>query len=141
VFLKVWENRKNLKTDSSFKSYLFTIAYRIICNVFRKRENHRKSIEKITWEVSGFDTSTVVKVDFDSVLDRVDELVAGFPKTQRTVFLKSRVDGMSSKQIARKLNLSQGTVDNYISASLKLLRNKIGTDDLILLTLALFFIS
>lgn len=27
VFLKLWENRKNLKKESSLKSYIFTIAY------------------------------------------------------------------------------------------------------------------
>jgi len=42
VFLKVWENYKNLKKESSFKSYLFTIAYNDICKLFRKRNYHHK---------------------------------------------------------------------------------------------------
>ena len=37
VFLKVWENQQNLKKDTSFKSFLFTIAYNEICNIFRQR--------------------------------------------------------------------------------------------------------
>ncbi len=41
VFLKIWENRKKLDKDSSFKSYLFTIAYNDICSIFRKRVTKR----------------------------------------------------------------------------------------------------
>ena len=45
VFLKIWENRKKLKKESSLKSYLFTITYHNICQIFRRRQvykNHRK---------------------------------------------------------------------------------------------------
>ena len=36
VFLKLWENKENLKSELSFKSYLFTIAYNESCTLFRK---------------------------------------------------------------------------------------------------------
>src|SRR6056297_4202592 len=42
VFLKVWENRKHLKKESSLRSYLFTIAYHDMCKVFRKKQIHER---------------------------------------------------------------------------------------------------
>ncbi len=36
VFTKVWNKRKELKTDTSFKSYLFTIALNSIRKQFNK---------------------------------------------------------------------------------------------------------
>src|SRR5665811_2551949 len=46
VFLKIWENRKNLKKESSLKSYLFTIAYHNMCKLFRKKQIHEKFLEE-----------------------------------------------------------------------------------------------
>ena len=46
VFLKIWENRKNLKKESSLKSYLFTIAYHNMCRLFRKKQIHEKYLEE-----------------------------------------------------------------------------------------------
>src|SRR5690606_18510329 len=47
VFLKIWENRKTLKKDSSLKSYLFTITYHDICKSFRKKQLHKKLKEEM----------------------------------------------------------------------------------------------
>ncbi|HOS73382.1 MAG TPA: sigma-70 family RNA polymerase sigma factor, partial [Bacteroidales bacterium] len=44
VFLKIWENHKQLNKELSFKSYLFTIAYNDICKLFRKRKYMQKFI-------------------------------------------------------------------------------------------------
>jgi len=37
VFVKVWENRKSLKSEFSFKSYVFTIALNQIRKYFNKK--------------------------------------------------------------------------------------------------------
>ena len=47
VFLKIWQNRKNLRKETYFKSYLFTITYHKICHILRKRHIHLEIIEKI----------------------------------------------------------------------------------------------
>ena len=57
------------------------------------------------------------RADYKSVLEQVDRLIEQLPEQQKIVFLKSRKEGLSSKEIATELNLSPGTVDNYISAS------------------------
>lgn len=44
VFMKVWENYKILRKESSFKSFLFTIAHNDICKLFRKRNYLQKFI-------------------------------------------------------------------------------------------------
>lgn len=50
VFLKIWENHKKLKKESSFKSYIFVIAYNDICNLFRKRNYRQKFINEMIYE-------------------------------------------------------------------------------------------
>ncbi len=130
VFLKVWENRKKLKQEASFQSFLFTIAYNDICNIFRKRLNERKFYEKLSLELTENMVLTDNRMDFKSVLEQVNRLIEQLPEQQKLVFLKSRQEGLSSKQIASELNLSPGTVDNYISAATKFIRSKLSSDNL-----------
>ena len=121
-FLKVWNNYKNLKKESSFKSYLFTIAYNEICNVFRRRSHLRKFITEQLDESSQTSNETEELIDYNSIRERIEQIVSKLPERQRTIFKKSRQDGKSNKEIAKEMGLSSGTVDNYISESLKFIR-------------------
>lgn len=130
VFLKVWEQRKKLKTGTSFQSYLFTVAYHDICNIFRRRTVERQFKEKLATELSGNIVKTDESADYRSVLAQVDSLLEQMPEQQRTVFLKSRKEGLTSKEIAAEMNLAPGTVDNYISAAIKFIRSRLGNESL-----------
>lgn len=136
VFLKLWENYKNLKKEASFKSYLFTIAYNEICNLFRKRNYLQKFISDILYENAQTSSQTENSIDYKSVLEQVQLIIESLPDRQKTIFLKSRNEGKSTKEIALELGLSPGTVDNYISESLKFIRSRLRKENL---SLILFF--
>ncbi|TSA32502.1 MAG: RNA polymerase sigma-70 factor [Porphyromonadaceae bacterium] len=141
VFLKLWENYKNLKKESSFKSYLFTISYNEICKLFRKRNYQQKFINDTLYENSQSFNEIEDGIDYQSVLDRVQQIVDKLPERQKTIFLKSRQEGKSSKEIAKEVGLSPGTVDNYISEALKFIRSRLNNESLpVLLFFSLFFL-
>jgi RNA polymerase sigma-70 factor (family 1) len=133
VFLKIWERHKHLDKELSFKSYLFTIAYNDICKLFRKRNYLQKFISDTLYENSQSSSETEAGIDFQSVLNRVQQIVDKLPERQKTIFLKSRHEGKSSKEIAEELRLSPGTVNNYISEALKFIRIRLRHEDLALL--------
>jgi RNA polymerase sigma-70 factor (ECF subfamily) len=122
VFLKIWGNHKNLKKESSFKSYLFTIVYNDICKLYRKRTYHQKFVETILYESSLSSMQTEDSINSQSVLERVLQIIDKLPERQKSIFLKSRKEGKSTKEIAEEVGLSPGTIDNYISDSLKFIR-------------------
>ena len=141
VFLKLWENYKILKKELSFKSYLFTIAYNDICKLFRKRNYRQKFIDDTLYENSQFSSEIEEGIDYHSVLEQVELIVNKLPEKQKTIFLKSRKEGKSTKEIAEEVGLSPGTVDNYISESLKFIRRRLRNENMpILLLFSLFFI-
>jgi RNA polymerase sigma-70 factor (family 1) len=129
VFLKVWEYHKNLRKESSFKSYLFTIAYNDICKLFRKKYYHQKYVSDILNENPQPFVEIEKGVHCKSVLERIQEIIEKLPERQKIIFRKSREEGKSSREIADEVGLSPGTVDNYISQSMKFiisgLRNEI----------------
>lgn len=142
VFLKVWENHKTLRRESSFKSYLFTIAYNEICNCFKRRTYLQKFIaEQSPGNDLPLTNETEESVNFNSILEQVDQIIAKLPERQRTIFMKSRQEGKSNKEIATELGISSGSVDNYISESLKFIRSNLQDKNFTFLLLFSLFLS
>ena len=70
----------------------------------------------------------------------MEQIVNKLPEKQKTIFLKSSKEGKSTREIAEEVGLSPGTVDNYISESLKFIRSRLRDEDLsLLLSFSLFF--
>lgn len=139
VFLKIWENRKNLKKRSSLKSYLFTIAYHELCQFFRKKQIHEKFLDDKK-STSDLTVHLEEQLEYKATLEQVDRLIEQLPEKQRTIFIKSKKEGKSAKEIAAEMNLSPGTVDNQISAALKFLRKHIHEKNIALLLLFSVFL-
>lgn len=125
TFLKVWEKRKTLKSDTSFKSYVFTIAFHEICNLFRRRNSFAKFYHEEITQSTDITYETEEMIDFSFTLKQLNQIIRKLPEKQRMVFMKSRIEGKSSKEIAEETGLSVGTIDNYISDSVKFIRRNL----------------
>ena len=79
VFMKLWENHRNLKPELSFKSYLYTIAYNDICKLFRQRNYMRKFIDYHVSEESGIFSDLGERLDYKSLLEQVRKVINKLP--------------------------------------------------------------
>ncbi len=122
VFSKVWEKRASLKTECSFKSYIFTIAFNFIKKVFNKRAQIRTYLNSKV-EIIDLDQSTLSQIDYNFMMDRIMEIVSKMPARRKETFIKSRIDGLSVKEIAKEMNISPKTVENQITSSLKFIKS------------------
>lgn len=139
VFVRIWENRRSLKTEYSFKSYLFTIALHQIRKFFRKRAISLRYVADFQREISESDDHTADSIDYRSLLSQIDEIVDTFPERKRQIFLKRRSEGKTSKEIAAELGITVGAVDNQISDALRMIRDVLKKEGLaVLLCLTLF---
>lgn len=140
VFVKLWENQNNLKKETSFQSYLFTIAYNEICNIFRRRKYQQEYADNTKITQPGFTDSSETQINYQSILQQVETIIGNLPEKQRHVFVKSRIEGKTTKEIASEIGLSPGTVDNYISDALKYIRSNLKEEHFsLLLFISLFF--
>ncbi|MDX9904431.1 MAG: RNA polymerase sigma-70 factor [Bacteroidales bacterium] len=139
VFLRLWENRGRIDKELSFSAYLFTIAYNDICKLFRRKSYLKKYIEETVYRNRESSSSAEEGTEYRSVLGEVEKVLAGLPLKQKRAFELNRIDGKPSGEVAAELGLSVGTVDNYVSATLKVLRSKLGSESLaVLLFISLF---
>lgn len=140
VFVKIWENRQDLKYELSFKSYLFTIALNQIRKHFNKKAVSLRYIESIQQELEPDYNPAFQTDDYEGVIRQLNDLIGQMPPRRQEIFRKSKLEGKSSKEIAAELNLSPGTVDNQVSEALRFLRSRLTPENLALMLFAVLFL-
>jgi len=139
VFTKIWEKRKELKSELSFKSYLFTIAFNIIKKHFRRETCISEYFKTRISE--DLDLETTKKVTYDSLYHFVSKLVNQLPERRKEIFIKSRFEGLSIKEIAEELKISHKTVENQLTDALKFIRANLERESMpVVLLFSLFII-
>ena len=138
VFVKVWENRQTLKSELSFKSYLFTIALNQIRKYFNKKATSLRYLESLHNDPEVSDQ--VSTDDYETTLCQIYQIIEQMPIRRREIFTKSKLEGKSSKEVALELNISSGTVDNQVSEALRFIRSQLKTGNLGLLLFAVLFV-
>jgi len=128
VFLKIWENRESLKNETSFQSYLFTIAF----NAIRKHFNTKSKDEKYRAEILEFlaseNASIESKPDFEVLVTKLDQLIEQMPDRRKEIFVKRKKEGKSVKEIAKEMVISPKTVENQITEAMNFLKKEFGED-------------
>jgi len=141
IFIKVWENRNDLKKEYSFNSFLFSITYNAILNHYKKKSREKKYLDQIVTEHTSETNETSLQVEYDSLLELAMQTIEELPDKRKLVFKLSRFEGLSNKEIAVQLHLSKRTVENHIQLALRSLRQKLGKELLFAILLLLHLIS
>ena len=128
VFTIIWEKRTGLKGELSFKSYLFTIAFNLIRKHFRTKALISVYLNSGTND--DLDMQTSQKITHDSLYQYITELVSQLPERRKLVFIKSRLEGLSIKEIAEELKISHKTVENQLTDALKFIRTNLNKESL-----------
>ena len=139
VFVKVWENRQTLKSEHSFKSYLFTIALNQIRKYFNKKAASLRYLESLQSDT--FSSEQANTDNFEAALQKLNLIIDQMPARRREIFIKSKLEGKSSKEVATELNISPGTVDNQVSEALKFIRNQMNSGNVDLVLFVFLFLS
>lgn len=140
VFVKIWENRQSIKSEYSFKSYLFTIALNQIRKYFNKKAIYHRYMERIQHDPMLTDIQETPAEDYEATFDRINYIINQMPPRRQEIFKRSKLEGKSSKEVAAELNISPGTVDNQVSEALLFIRSKMNIETHSLLLFAFLFI-
>lgn len=140
VFVKVWENRKSLKSEHSFKSYLFTIALNQVRKHFNKKAVSLRYLESIQYETEPTENPLIAANNYETVLNQINLLIEQMPPRRREIFRKSKLEGKSSKEVAEELNITAGTVDNQVSEALRFIRSHLNNENMALLLFTVLFV-
>lgn len=122
TFVRIWEKRQQLSEQHTIEEQIFRIARTILIDELRKEAVKRKYIAQQTTEVP---IALPNELDAKEMQQRIDEVINVLPAQRKKIFIMSRYEHLSYKEIAQTLSLSVKTVEAQMSKALQQLKNGI----------------
>lgn len=131
TFVRIWQNRHNLRPDKPLKSYLYRTATNLAIDHLRK-----KTVRQTYLVATPESEPALAPDDQFELRDRMQAAIASLPEPAQQVFVLSRFEGLKYDEIAELLQVSVKTIESRMSKALKALREQL----LPLLALFLFWL-
>ncbi len=121
VFMKVWTKKIEI-ASGNIKSLLFKMVTDEFISHIRKKKVEKEYIESVNLrlirEPDNDDDLLEKKVLFQKALNQL-------PEKQKTALLMNKMQGLTYKEIAEVLNLSQKAIEKRIGLALKALKQNL----------------
>jgi len=137
VFLKIWMSRESLTEINNFKHYLLVVSRNQAFDVLKKQL--KEKLHKRDWEKNN--KSTQLLTDNDSEknnLSLIDKAIDSLPPRRKEVYLLSRHQRLTYKEIAEQLGISRESVKTHLQLASESITNFIRTH---LATFTLFLLA
>ncbi len=127
AFFKLWETRQKLKVGTNLNAYLYKSVRNICLNYLR----HLKVTDKYAQNI----ITAEYKLNYEAlkdksaerlleaeILEHINSAVEKMTPQCQQLFIMSRFEGKSHKEIAKELCITEKTVENQIGKALKVAR-------------------
>lgn len=125
VFFEVWKKKGQIKINTSMKAYLRRSAVNRSLNYIRDQKIKFENEDKLPF-LDSREATIAQKIEAEDLKVLIDEFIDELPERCRIVFVLSRFEDMSYREIAQELDISVKTVENQVSKALKYLRKALG---------------
>ena len=125
AFFVLWEKRKEVNV--SIKSYLYRAALNKAFTYLERNKRWVRTQQDDDWYEFEPSANTTQEIfQFNETQNEVNKAISSLPPACKTVFLMSRMEEMSYKEIAEALNISIKTVENQMSKALRIVKERVG---------------
>ena len=122
AFLAVWDNRHTLELSQNLKPYLYTVVRNKSLNVLKKKKIDTLPIEdwfELPQTPSDTAHELMVYKETQAIINQAIKLLP--PRCQQ-IFVLSRKEMLTHKQIAQIMELSEKTIENQITIAIKAIK-------------------
>ena len=129
VFFKLWDRRNKIVITNSLEAYLNRMVFNESISFLRRNKNLLEFSDEI--EQSGTNHGPINTIEQKELNTIINDAINKLPPRCKTIFLLSRFEDLTYKQIAEQLNISVKTVENQMGKALKVLRKTLKYDYLL----------
>jgi len=131
VFIKIWDNRRELHIKKSLRAYLYQAVRNNAINHANSIRNQSELKAKL---INSMDQPSLIShqaEDGDSGEDanelhrKIWKIAAKLPEKRRYVFILHRKHGLSYREISEVLNVTRKTVENQMGRALSFIRREL----------------
>lgn len=102
------------------RAYLTTVAKHVLSNFLRRQSLERAWLEALAQVPEPTAPSPEQRALILETLHEIDAMLNRLPVRARTAFLMAQLDGLTYKQIAQTLHVTDRTVRNYMAQAFEL---------------------
>ena len=122
LFADLWQKRLEVQIRSNLSSYLCTSVKYAVIDHIRSQKNKERYISEILMASESALPSPEERFTNEELNYHLNKSIQALPEKCREVFVLSRFENNSVREIAEKLNISPDTAKYHISTALKKLR-------------------
>lgn len=137
TLLKIWNYRKKLSKDIPINRLIFKIAKHLVIDKLRKKESQILYIQM--QEDFLFQNNPEEEILFKEIEARINNVIDQLPDKRKKIFLMSRYEQLTYKEIAANLNISPKTVEAQIRQALVFIKQAIG-ETIFIIFIIIFFL-
>ena len=122
VFMKLWRKRSTITIKQTLKGYLTTMAYHEAMGYLRKQTPKTTDLESIGHLSEEDGWENVKKTELEG---KIHQAINGLAPRCKSVFILSRYEGKTYREIAAIMEISVKTVENQMGKALQILRKEL----------------
>lgn len=126
LFESLWQKRAQVQADGNLSAYLYTAIRHRILDIFSHQEVENKYVDSLQSFIDQEQEFTDYRVREKQMKALIEKEIDLLPPKMREIFLLSRMENKSHKEIAAQLGISELTVKTQVKKALKILRSKLG---------------
>ncbi|OWQ92281.1 RNA polymerase subunit sigma [Roseateles aquatilis] len=111
-------NRREQVSWREPRAYLTTIARGLVIDLYRRRDLERAFHDALLASPEPLALSAEDRAILLETLQAVDQMLDGLPRAARDAFLMSQLDGLTYREIAGALQVTERTVASYMAKAM-----------------------
>lgn len=128
AFIQIWDSRHLIDENGNLGNYIYTTARNLLFHEIRRLNVCNKYVNS---EMAVLSEAESPKIDEQLSRAEIERqiltLLLDLPESRRNIFLMRWSKGMSNKEIAKELSISEKTVSTQIHRTVDFLKSRLGS--------------
>jgi len=133
AFIYYWENRESLKDNSNLPAYILTVIKHKCLNYLEHqrvrlkaegviKENMDRELQTSILSLEACEPNALYAKEISEISKKT---LKSMPEKSRRIFMLSRIENKSNKEIAAIMGMSEKSVEYHITKALSIFRKKL----------------
>src|SRR5690606_20211889 len=123
LFVKLWNNRRQLDDRQGIRPYLYKIAENLVYDLYRKAARDKKMRAMLGATATDAYCHVEENLLEGERTELLEQAISLLPPQRQKIFRMSKLEGMSYEEISNALNISKSTINDHLLKASRFLRS------------------
>lgn len=124
TLLRVFEHRERYAEGSDVSTWIFSIAYNLCKNIYRRNDNEAKFLQTLDAQPAE-ESAVEIQMDNARLMEALQQVLDALPPPLRLIFSLRHEEELTTAQMAAILQIPEGTVKSRLHKTMNLIRQQL----------------